>query len=177
LNGFSDDILVAASRRGDKSAYGILVRRYYRDVFAFCLGVLGDVDDAEDITQDALLKGFLKIRQLRSSERFGSWILRIAKNLSMDSVRRKKQFRVVLSRRAARRQDKTIENHDLHRAIKALPTELRLPLLMYYFDNKDAKTISEKLRISHSGLCQRIRAARQQLHRLLSEEVENDRRM
>jgi DNA-directed RNA polymerase specialized sigma subunit len=50
-----------------------------------------------------------------------------------------------------------------------LPQEFRVPLMMYYFDNKSAKTIAEKLNISHSGACQRIRAARKQLHRLLKQ--------
>ena len=84
MSDFSDDILVAASRRGDKSAYALLVKRHYRHVFAVCLGVLGNVDDAEDISQDAMLKGFLKIRKLCSDEQFDQWILRIAKNLCID---------------------------------------------------------------------------------------------
>ncbi|MCP4257618.1 MAG: hypothetical protein GY774_08860 [Planctomycetes bacterium] len=55
-----------------------------------------------------------------------------------------------------------------------MPQELRLPLTMYYFDGKNAKTIAEKLKISHSGACQRIRAARKQLHELLSERKNNE---
>ena len=84
MNDFSDDILVAASQRGDKSAYALLVKRYYRHVFAVCLGMLGNVHDAEDVVQDAMLKGFLEVRKLRNSERFDQWILRIAKNLCID---------------------------------------------------------------------------------------------
>jgi DNA-directed RNA polymerase specialized sigma subunit len=55
-----------------------------------------------------------------------------------------------------------------------MPRELRLPLTMYYFDGKNAKTIAEKLKISHSGACKRIRAARKQLHELLSERKNNE---
>lgn len=90
LDDFSDDILIAASQRGDKSAYALLVKRHYRHVFAVCLGVVANVDDAEDIAQDVMLKGFLKISKLRSSEQFGQWILRIAKNLCIDFLRREK---------------------------------------------------------------------------------------
>jgi RNA polymerase sigma-70 factor (ECF subfamily) len=169
LSDFSDDILVAASRRGDKSAYALLVKRYYRHVFAVCLGVLGNVDDAEDVAQDAMLKGFLKISKLRRDEQFDKWILRIAKNLCVDSLRRKKQTRAFLKKQAATTGRAAGENHDLERAIRNLPKEFRLPLVMYYFDNKDAKAIARKLNISHSGVCQRIRAARKQLHKFLTE--------
>jgi RNA polymerase sigma-70 factor (ECF subfamily) len=167
--------LVAASRRGDKRAYGMLVQRYYRDVFAVCLGVVANVDDAEDVAQEVLLRGYLKIGQLRNGEQFGNWIMRIARNLSIDSLRRKKQLRVALSRRPGQPQGRPGSNHGLERAIRHLPKELRLPLVMYYFDSKNAKTISDKLNISHSAACQRIRTARQQLHELLTGEMSDER--
>lgn len=174
MDDFSDDILIAASQRGDKSAYALLVKRHYRHVFAVCLGVVANVDDAEDIAQDVMLKGFLKISKLRSSEQFGRWILRIAKNLCIDFLRRKKYARASLAKQAAQQRQTTNENHDLQQAIRDLPQEYRLPLVMYYFDNKSAKSIAEKLNISHSGVCQRIRDARRQLHKLLTEGVHNE---
>ena len=174
MNDFSDDILVAASRRGDKSAYALLIKRHYRHVFAVCLGVLANVDDAEDIAQDAMLKGFLKIKKLRESEQFGQWILRVSKNLCIDFLRRKKCARAFLGKQALQRRQTTNENHDLQQALGRLSQEFRLPLVMYYFDNKSAKAIAEKLKISHSGVCQRIRAARKQLHKLLTEGVHDE---
>ena len=174
LDDLSDDILVAASQRGDKSAYALLVKRHYRHVFAVCLGVLANVHDAEDIAQDATLRGFLEISNLRVNEQFGRWILRVAKNLCIDFLRRKKYARAFLARQAAQEQKTPTGNHSLERAIKRLPQEYRLPLVMYYFDNKSAENIAEKLNISHSGVCQRIRAARKQLHKLLTEEVHNE---
>ena len=174
MNEFSDDILVAASQRGDKAAYGILVRRHCRHVFALCLGVLGNVADAEDIAQDAMLKGFVKIRQLRDDEQFGRWVLRIAQNLCIDLLRRNRCARVFAAKQATERQQRADENHELVKAIRRLPREIRVPLVMYYFDNKSAKAIAERLKISHSGVCQRIRDARKQLHRMLIEGVQNE---
>ena len=173
----SDEILVIASRQGDKSAYAILVERHYRYVFAICLGILASIHDAEDIAQDAMLKGLLKITDLRETEQFKCWILQIAKNLCIDFLRRRKRVKdvrlssveaLVADEYPTQTKKTTNDNHDLHRAIKRLPKELRIPLVMYYFDNKNAKAIAERLNISHSGACQRIRTARQQLHELLT---------
>ena len=175
MNEFSEDILVEASRRGDKSAYGLLVKRHYRDVFAVCLGILGNVHDGEDIAQDAMLRGFLEIRELRGSEQFGQWILRIAKNLCIDFVRRKRLLRAFRKEQAGGAAPKTNENDDLRLAISRLPRECRVPLVMYYFDDKSTDAIAEKLKISASGVGRRIRAAREQLHRLLTEEVQNEK--
>jgi RNA polymerase sigma-70 factor (ECF subfamily) len=172
----SDENLVAESCNGDKNAYAVLVERHYRHVFAMCFGMLGNVHDAEDIAQDAILKGLSKIAELRESVQFGRWILRIANNLCIDLIRRRKRVRQVDWIRQAHHkaeytaiaQQAVNENHDLHRAIERLPKELRVPLVMYYFENKNAKAIAERLNISHSGACQKIRNARQQLHELLT---------
>jgi len=174
LNDFSDEILVEASRRGDRSAYALLVKRHLRDVYAVCVGMLGNVEDAEDIAQDAMLKGLLKLGRLEKSEHYDKWILRIAKNLCLDFLRRKKRASASLAERGRREEQRSGENYDLGRAIARLPREMRLPLVMYYFDDKDAKTIAEKLEISRSTACQRIRTARKQLHRLLTEEVQDE---
>ncbi|MHC4460310.1 MAG: RNA polymerase sigma factor [Planctomycetota bacterium] len=174
MNDRLDETVVRACRDGDKAAYTMLVKRHYRRVFAVCLGVLDNVHDAEDIAQDAMLKGFLKIQKLGSAEQFEAWILRIAKNLCIDFIRRQKRIKPLVSEQLMQPRETTNENHDLEQAIRHLPQELRLPLVMFYFDKKNAKAIAEKLNISHSGACQRIRTARQQLHKLLTERFKNE---
>ncbi len=164
----SDEILVAASCQGDKGAYAVLVQRHYRHIFAMCLGTLANIHDAEDISQDTMLKGLMKIAELREGEQFGRWILRIAGNLCIDLLRRQKRVKLATAVHLEQPQQKSNENHDLRWAIKRLPSELRAPLVMYYFEDKNAKAIAESLNISHSGACQRIRAARQQLHEFLT---------
>lgn len=169
-----DKTMVHACRDGDKAAYTVLVKRHYRRVFALCLGVLGNVHDAEDMAQNAMLKGFLKIKKLSSGEQFEAWILQIAKNLCIDFLRRQKRIKPLANEQLMQPRQTTKENHDLQQAIRHLPHELRLPLVMYYFDKKNAKTIAEKLNISHSGACQRIRTARKQLHKLLTERAQDE---
>lgn len=169
LNAHLDENLVRACQQDDKTAYAVLVKRHYRHVFAMCLGVLGNVDDAEDIAQEAMLKGLLKIKKLDKAEQFESWILQIARNLCIDLLRRRKRKKSLGIEQPKQPPQKTGENHNLQQAIGRLPQELRVPLTMFYFDGKNAKTIAEKLDISHSGACQKIRAARKRLHKLLTE--------
>lgn len=163
----SDEKLVAAAKRRQKEAYAVLVKRHYKDVFALCLGILGNVDDAEDIAQDTMLTGFLKITKLHKAERFSRWILQIARNLCIDLLRRKKHVKAILAG-YTEKSEKKKQNQDLHYSIRQLPLELRLPLVMYYFDNKSTEKIAEKFDISHSSVCGRIREARIQLHKLLT---------
>ena len=174
MNESLDESVVRACRQGDKTAYAVLVKRHYRHVFALCLGVLGNVHDAEDVAQEAMLKGFLKIKKLDKTEQFEAWILRIARNLCFDLFRRRKRTKAIITKQPMQLGQKTGENHVLQQAIRRLPQELRVPLTMFYFDEKNAKTIAEKLNISHSGACQRIREARKQLHELLRERENNE---
>ena len=169
-----DDSVVRACQQDDKSAYSVLVKRHYKDVFALSLGILGNLHDAEDVAQEAMLKGFLKIKKLDKHEQFKTWILRIAKNLCLDLLRRRKCIKAITTKQPMQTGQRTIEDHNLQESIRRLPQELRVPLTMYYFDGKNAKTIAEKLNISHSGACQKLREARKQLHELLRERENNE---
>jgi RNA polymerase sigma-70 factor (ECF subfamily) len=169
LNVRLDKDVIRACQNGDKAAYAVLVERHYRGVFALCLGMLGNVHDAEDATQEAMLKGLLRIRKLHKPDLFEWWILQIARNICIDFLRRRKRLKASGVTESKQSGSQPGENHDLHQAIRRLPQELRVPLTMFYFDGKNAKRIAETLNISHSGACQRIRTARQQLHELLTE--------
>ena len=172
MNARSSENMIRNCRQGDKAAYAVLVKKHYRSVFAVCLGVLGNIHDAEDMAQEAMLKGFRKIQNLGSSEKFEAWILKIARNLCIDFLRRKKRTKEIITEQMMEPRSGSNENHDLQRAITRLPQEFRLPLTMFYFEQKNAKNIAKKLDISHSGACQRIREARKMLHEILTERVE-----
>ena len=164
--------MVSAYKQKTIAAYSILVKEHYRTVFALCMGMLGNVHDAEDIAQEAMLKGFQNIDKLDKNELFNAWIMKIAKNLCIDFIRRRKKTREITSEQKMESKAMANDNHDLQQAIQKLPQELRLPLTMFYFEQKNAKVIASKLEISHSGACQKIRDARKMLHEILTERVE-----
>jgi RNA polymerase sigma-70 factor (ECF subfamily) len=169
LDDQAEENVFRACRRGDKAAYTTLAQRHYRHVFALCLGMLANVHDAEDVAQETLLRGFLNVRRLARPERFEPWILRIARNLCIDFLRRRKRAKALAVEAQTPAGAETHENHDLERAIRRLPQELRLPLTLYYFEQRDARSIAARLKISPSLAYERLRAARQQLHELLTE--------
>lgn len=76
----SDRDLVERSLRGELAAFSTLVDRYRYAVFGLCLGHIKDVDTAEDIAQEAFIKAFLELRNLRDQDRFAPWLRRIAAN-------------------------------------------------------------------------------------------------
>ena len=168
LNGDLEKKLVESCRTADESAYTELVKAYSGRVFAICLGMLGNIHDAEDIAQQTLLKGFANIKQLRNGEQFGAWISRIAKNLCIDFIRRQKHRQSSLAKRAkADRSNNAREYPELKNALTKLSEEYRLALMLYYFDGRNTKAIAEALMISEAAAQTRLSRARKQLRKLL----------
>ena len=163
----SDENLVHASHTGDNGAYAVLATRYYKSVFIVCLGMLGNVHDAEDIAQETMLKGLLNIKDLRDPSQFGSWIIKIARNHCISLIRGKKRANKVMTRKSKPPERKLSRYRSLQQAIEKLPQESRLPLVMYYFGSESVRDVAEKLNLSPSGVYQRLKTATKELHRLL----------
>ena len=176
-----------AACRGDRTAYAPLVRRYYKQVLLVCIGILGNLHDAEDVAQDAMIKGLEKIKQLKEPDQFSHWIVKIARNLSINFLRRKAAMDRVVEQatlwrehpalapsshgqdgRATQGRD-ALATTDLQRAVARLPWDLRLPLVMYYFDGRSVKAVAEKLNVSTSGVYSKLRTAIRELHEILTE--------
>ncbi len=159
----------AASEAADRMPHERLVRQHYDHVFAVCYGILVNVHDAEDVTQETMLRGLAKAAGRMAPEEVRPWIIRVARNLCIDRLRRRKRRGPPVEPSSPPSRQDQNARQDLEQAIQRLPAELRILLLMYYFDGRSAKTIAEKLHISHSGVCQKLRTARRQLHDLLTE--------
>ena len=165
----SDNDLVQASCQGDRTAYAVLVRRHYNQTFLVGLGVLGHVHDAEDVAQDAMVKGFERIRQLRTGSQFAAWVGAIARNLCINLLRKRRMTEKALNAgESLRRHPGQPACEDLQQAVARLPWDLRLPLVMYYYDGQNVKTVAQKLEISTSGVYQKLRTAIKELHEILT---------
>jgi RNA polymerase sigma-70 factor, ECF subfamily len=85
-----DSELVRQTQSGNKDAFEELVRRHNRRVFGTLAGILGDLDDARDATQEAFLKAFENIRRFEGRSKFSTWLTSIAVNTATEAVRRRR---------------------------------------------------------------------------------------
>jgi RNA polymerase sigma-70 factor, ECF subfamily len=171
LDSSMDKTLVAAACGGDRQAYAELIRLHYKPVFLACLGILGSTFDAEDVAQATFLKGFTEIRRLRDGAQFRAWIMRIARNESINLLRKRQRMVHLMENlvlpSAGQEATHTI---DLDRALARLPEPLRSPLVMYYLDGQDVQKVAKQLKMSASNVYQRLRTGLQQLHQYLVEQ-------
>jgi RNA polymerase sigma-70 factor (ECF subfamily) len=86
----ADLSLVDFARRGDRTAFGELVRLHQRRVYSVCRQYLGP-DEADAATQDAFVKAYSRLRSFDGRSAFSTWITRIAINTCLDQLRRLKR--------------------------------------------------------------------------------------
>src|SRR5579872_5463847 len=89
-----DEALVRAARSGDLAATEALLARHQRLAYTTALRLLGEPAEAEDIAQDALIRAFTHLADLRDEETFTPWLRRITVNLSLSVLRRRGQLRI-----------------------------------------------------------------------------------
>lgn len=82
--------LVEAAQDGDQGAFAELVRRYDRSVLRIALRLLPSSEDAQDAYQDAFIKAYRRLDTFRFQCRFHTWLYRIATNVCLDHLRRRK---------------------------------------------------------------------------------------
>jgi RNA polymerase sigma-70 factor, ECF subfamily len=98
----NDTSLITRCRAGDMDAFGDLVLRYQDRLYATLAHLLGSLDDARDVTQDAFVLAFEKLATFRGDSAFYSWLFRIAYNAAM--TRKRKERRRPASIDGARQQ-------------------------------------------------------------------------
>jgi RNA polymerase sigma-70 factor (ECF subfamily) len=140
----SDAELVRRCRLGEETAWRALVTRHTRKVFALAYRFVGRVDQAEDLTQDIFIKVYRSLDRYRDSEgAFGTWLMTVARNQAIDQYRRRREERLrdvedpELLQTAVAADDSplhTLERAErvrlVHRGLRALPAELREPIVL-----------------------------------------------
>ena len=88
--GISDADAVARTLAGEREAYRVLVERHSAYVYRLAYRMTGNSHDAEEVVQEAFLRGYQKLQQFAGNANFGTWVYRIAANYSIDRLRQKK---------------------------------------------------------------------------------------
>ena len=89
-NFISDKQLIINYLEGDEESLKILVKRYLKPIYSFVYRFIGDNHNAEDITQEVFIKVWRNLKKFNQQKNFKTWIFSIAKNTSIDWLKKKK---------------------------------------------------------------------------------------
>lgn len=178
------DIVRLAQRRATRrAAMGVLYERFRERVFNVALRIVGDRDEASDILQDVFILLFRKIHRFRARARFASWVYRIAVNVSLDHLRRRKRNpkptgasllldgpAEVLDLTAPERSMalRDLSEH-VQAALATLSSRLRVVLVLRYLEGLSYADIAEILGCSLGTVKSRLNRAHTAMRRALAE--------
>lgn len=176
LGAADESRLVEAATRGDRAAFDELVRRTHRDTYTLALRLVGDPDDARDVTQDAYLRAYRSLGSFRGDARFGTWLYRITANRAATQLRRRIRHRHAPITDEVWEAEVGDDPHahnelrvELGRAVNALPPKLRAVVVLHDIYGFTHAEIAEELSITESAAKVRLHRARKQLRSDLGE--------
>ena len=176
----SDRALTTNARAGGRNAFGELVRRHSSLVFGMSLKMLRNREDAEDNLQNAFCKAYGKIQQFEGNSQFSTWLLRIAINEALMTLRKRGAGEVALrgdQDRAADDPRTKVELRDVHpdperqylvkelasKALDALPHPLKHTFILQKKEGWTNRELAETLDITPASVKSRIFRARARL--------------
>ena len=174
----SDKMLVQAVFAGDKAAYEKLYDRYAPLIRAVCYDEAGNLADAQDLAQDVFMRAYENLDNLRDPDRFGRWLMGIAR-LRCKEWRRLKRRRRDSDAELNSSRPVTPDPWDngqlkwLRDTISMLPEKERLALHAFYLQEQSAEDARRTVGLSRSGFYQALERARKQLTTLLVQKRED----
>lgn len=182
---YTDEELIARFQEGNEQAYTELVNRYRDRLMSFVFRFINDMEKAEDIVQDTLLKLYTHRHYYRSIAKFSTWIYTIAGNLAKTELRRKKRHRVTnLSQMGNEESEyilpsvepetgETAQGHfaekQIQKAIQELPLHFRTVVILRDIQELSYEEISKIVDVPLGTVKSRINRARLQLQQTLKE--------
>ena len=171
--------------KGDQSAYGEIVEIYKDKVFQLCYRILGNRHEAEDMAQEAFIRAYVNISSFNIDLKFSTWLYRIATNLCIDRIRKKKpdyyldaevsgtdgltMYSQVASDTILPEDEvESIELQEtIQREITKLPEKYRSVIVLKYIEELSLNEISEILDIPLGTVKTRIHRGREALRHQL----------
>jgi RNA polymerase sigma-70 factor (ECF subfamily) len=181
--------LIARTLAGDDRAYAVLVHRHQSIVYNIACRLVGDREEAREIAQEAFLRAYTALDTFDCRRSFAPWLYRIATNLSINALKRKKYAAISLD--APPGQDgEPLEVADnsmapesmlirsefqdrLRREILALPVKFRIVIELRHFQGLSYQEIATLLGISLANVKSRLFRARQRLRERLTEDTDS----
>jgi RNA polymerase sigma factor (sigma-70 family) len=162
--------LVRRACDGDQAAFAELAAAHRGAVWAVCLGVTGNVHDAEDALQDTLMAAWRYIGQFRTEARFSTWLFRIASNAAVGVVRRRPQLAEDVERLTLGGDpgSQVVESDRVQTALMMLPEAFRVALVLRVYGDLRYDEIAAHQGIPVQTVKSRLSRARAMLQDLLA---------
>jgi RNA polymerase sigma-70 factor (ECF subfamily) len=183
---YTDAYYIEKIRSGNAGYFAPLLKRYGAQVFSLIVKIVGNREDAEELTQDVFVKVFYSLSSFRGDSSFSTWIYRIACNLAVSSTRGKKMDFVLFDEsRISNVPDEPDETMFgaadtgerlifLYLAMKQLTPEEQAMIMLFYKNDKSMEEIAAITGLTETNVKTRIFRIRKKLFVLIKEMEQNE---
>ncbi|HEY0657050.1 MAG TPA: sigma-70 family RNA polymerase sigma factor, partial [Pyrinomonadaceae bacterium] len=161
----SDHALIEATKQGDEAAFAEIVNRYRNPITNFLYRFLNDYEEAVDLAQETFVRVYFAIERYHTDYAFSTYIYRIATNLAISEIRKRKRRKLLSLTGLFQTEDesetefqppdeKSLQDENLiedernrmiARAIAALPDKYRAPIILREIEDKSYEEIAQIL--------------------------------
>lgn len=162
--------IVRLAKKGDQDAFMTLVDRNITAYYRVAKGILSSEEDIKDAIQNTIIIIYNKLYTLKNIELFKTWSIRILINQCKKIYNtNKKLIKIDKIEKSPTNSIDLDSKIDLYNAISILPNELRIPTILFYFDDLSYKDISHILSIPEGTVKSRVFRAKEKLYKILKE--------
>ena len=145
---YTDEEIIEQFHNGRLGNFEMLFQKYHSMVFNMSLRMLGNYQEAEDVTQDIFIKVYEKLDGFRGQSQFKTWLYKIASTTCIDVIRKKKSLwnfinRLIEKRSINEPEKGNDENSWIQEVLNKMPPNQRLLLVMRYIQGFSNKEIAE----------------------------------
>lgn len=167
--------LVEAAQNGDQRAFGQLIRLHQKKLFRFIASLVGSVDQADDVVQEAFVRAWQNLKSFRTEYDFYPWLSTIARNLAYNELRRQEKTQSLDQMKESGFNPVDTELGPLEKmmngemqerfytALWAMPVLYRSVFVLRHFENMDYAQIGSYLKIPPGTVDSRLYRARRYL--------------
>ncbi|QKS69824.1 RNA polymerase sigma factor SigW [Paenalkalicoccus suaedae] len=177
--------IVAEVKKGNQDAFAELMDLYKDKVYHIAYRMLGNSHEAQDVAQEAFLRAYTNIDSYDTNRKFSTWIFRIATNLSIDRIRKKKpdfhledqvagtedlDYHSQFAADEDLPEDQVVQlemQEWVQQEIMELPPKYRSAIILKYIEDLSLKEISEILNLPVATVKTRIHRGREALRKRL----------
>jgi len=178
MEGPGDDLLVEQAKQGDVEAFAELARRSQQRIHRAILALTGNLQDADDLAQETFMQAYKTLRDFRQQASFFTWLYRIAINLTLNFLKRKKKERMketldeslplefgseILVGSPERDSLEKELSEKLKEAVDSLPIPYRASFVLVAFQGMTHGEAAQILRCSENTVSWRMHKARKML--------------
>jgi len=169
--------IISQARDGDKDAFKELVEAYQPQVARTIVGILGPGPEAEDVGQETFIKFYRSLSEFRGESSAGTYITRIAINLSLNVLRKRKISRKIFFRKNNTAQNQIISQENqgnsleaeqlINKGLQEIPQKFRTVLILRYMNEYSVKETAEILSLPQGTVMSRVARGMEKLKEIL----------